>query len=340
MSEQCSYGGAMPVQIKQELADVAVATCDSDEMDVITKGCDDYEATAELEDCGAERLPAGGFGKTICSSGEIGDQGCQGVNVHAGIPTLIYGQTVGAHHEHGLGGLAPGQVADHVTQTVHSYSQARRKLEREGKGRSTRKSSNEAGLTRPHLISNLRQMRPHIPILVLGAAIAACSDPNALAPARAENLVDTVTIFALQQTPINTPSGFSVSSGLVTLSESSGFDFAFDFDEQGRPVLLSLGALGLAQGNTIQPGFQSTDIPFQDIARAPSNGYITDDTLVVDFDTRYFLRSRLVCSALGLPQYAKVEFLSQDTVERTLTFQVLANNNCGYRDLKPGIPSN
>lgn len=182
-------------------------------------------------------------------------------------------------------------------------------------------------------------MRPHIPLLVLGAAVAACGDPNALAPARLDNLVDTVTIFALRQTPVTTPSGYAVNGGLVRLDQTSGFDFAFDFDDQGRAVFLSLGALGLAQGNTVAPGFQSTDIPFDDITRAPSNGYDTEDTLVVEFDGRYFLRSRLICSNLGLPQYAKAEFLSQDTVERTLTFRVLANNNCGYRDLKPGIPT-
>jgi hypothetical protein len=54
----------------------------------------------------------------------------------------------------------------------------------------------------------------------------------------------------------------------------------------------------------------------------------------------YLLRSALICVNLGVPQYAKAEFLSVDSTERTLTFKVLANTNCGYRDLKPGIPDN
>ena len=43
-------------------------------------------------------------------------------------------------------------------------------------------------------------------------------------------------------------------------------------------------------------------------------------------------------SSLGVPQYAKLEILSVNDVARTITFQALANNNCGYRSLKPGIP--
>lgn len=183
-------------------------------------------------------------------------------------------------------------------------------------------------------------MKPHIPLLLFGAALAACGDPNALPNATIDNIVDTVTVFALSNTPVTTPSGFSVNAGPIRLDQNANFDFAFDIDTQGRPLFLSLGALGLAQGNTVPPGFQAATQTFDEITRAPSNGYNTTDTLVVPIGSVYLLRSALICVNLGVPQYAKVEFLSLDTTERTLTLKVLANTNCGYRDLNPGIPDN
>jgi len=183
-------------------------------------------------------------------------------------------------------------------------------------------------------------MKPHIPLLLVGAALAACGDPNALPNARIDNIVDTVTIFALSNTPVTTPSGYSVNSGLVRLDQNASFDFAFDLDAQDRPLFMSLGALGLAQGNTVQPGWQKSDETFDAITRALSNGYNTEDTLVVELGGVYLIRSALICRNLGVPLYSKVEFLSQDLTERTLTFRVLANTNCGYRDLTPGIPKN
>ena len=49
------------------------------------------------------------------------------------------------------------------------------------------------------------------------------------------------------------------------------------------------------------------------------------------------VRSRIVCS-IGVPEYAKVEILSVDDVARTMTLRALANTNCGYKSLKPGLP--
>jgi hypothetical protein len=50
------------------------------------------------------------------------------------------------------------------------------------------------------------------------------------------------------------------------------------------------------------------------------------------------VRSRVVCTALGVPLYAKIQILKfQDS---TLTFEVLADKNCGYKDLAPGLPKN
>jgi hypothetical protein len=43
-----------------------------------------------------------------------------------------------------------------------------------------------------------------------------------------------------------------------------------------------------------------------------------------------------VCTSLGVPLYGKLQILSfQDS---TVTFQVLADRNCGFKDLDPGLP--
>ena len=49
---------------------------------------------------------------------------------------------------------------------------------------------------------------------------------------------------------------------------------------------------------------------------------------------RWFVRS-LVCT-IGVPEYAKLEILS--FADSTVTFKVLANKNCGFKGLEPGIP--
>jgi hypothetical protein len=49
----------------------------------------------------------------------------------------------------------------------------------------------------------------------------------------------------------------------------------------------------------------------------------------------------VVCSGLGVPKYGKMEITAIDPSPgvRTITFRVLTDDNCGYRGLDPGIPT-
>ena len=87
----------------------------------------------------------------------------------------------------------------------------------------------------------------------------------------------------------------------------------------------------------MNPGLLASGKLFVDVHRAPSNGYITTDTVAVDSGDVFVVRSRLVCT-IGVSQYAKLQVLSFDDAQRSVTFRVLANNNCGYKDLDPGFP--
>lgn len=182
-------------------------------------------------------------------------------------------------------------------------------------------------------------MRP-IPCLLLVAGLAACSDPNALPDAQISNVVDTFTISALTGTPIGSPSAYSIADRTPIRTDlSAGFDFAFDIlPGGGTPVLLPRSALGFPTEGALLPGLQERDELFAAITEGVTNGYVTTDTIPVAVGERYIGRSRVVCSALGVPKYGKFEILAVDAAARTITIQSLVNENCGYIGLEPGVP--
>lgn len=171
------------------------------------------------------------------------------------------------------------------------------------------------------------------------ALAAACSDSNSLADPTSENFVDTVTVGSLTDTPVTTSSGYSVSTGPIRTDQTAEFDFAFDIEGDpatGQPVLLPRAALGLSSTNTADPGLQKRNEAFDDLEVAPSNGYVTEDKLPVAVGEVYAVRSRVICSALGVPLYAKIEVLRFE--ESSIVLKVLSDQNCGYRGLEPGFP--
>lgn len=156
----------------------------------------------------------------------------------------------------------------------------------------------------------------------------------------AENVVDTVTIFALRGTPIGSPSGYDVATGTNVRTESEAFDIAFDIDSLDVPRIFPGGALGLSEA----AGIQSTDQDFFDIDDPPVEGYVLDSAVVVGVDSVFIVRSRPYSGGcpfyLGsLPRYGKFQVLEIDLASRLIVMQSLVNVNCGYRQLIIGIPS-
>jgi hypothetical protein len=176
-------------------------------------------------------------------------------------------------------------------------------------------------------------------VLVPLALAAACSDSNSLGDATEVNVVDTVTLGALEGTSISTPSGYRISTGPVRTDQTVEFEFAYNVrrldDGSYQRVLLPLAALGLTGTNQVEPGLQRREESFDDITHAPSNGYVSDSAVPVQLGERYVVRSRVVCS-IGVPLYGKLQILGfQDS---TVTFQVLTDQNCGFKGLLPGLP--
>lgn len=186
-------------------------------------------------------------------------------------------------------------------------------------------------------------MRPLRPLLlplslsfVLAATTAACGDDEFLASV--PNVVDTVTVAALTGTPVSQPSAFSVADGIPVRTDQANFDFAFEIQDDGTPVFLPVAAMGLPTGSSAQPGLQLRPEAFEAITVARSNGYITEQPVPIAVGQVYMARSRIVC-AIGVPLYGKLEILELGD-DRTVTFQVLTNNNCGFTGLEPGLPPN
>ena len=176
-------------------------------------------------------------------------------------------------------------------------------------------------------------------LLAAVAFLASCAEDDLPSPT-IENVVDTLTIGALWGTPVGTPSAYRMlESHLVRTDLSAAYDFLYDVDPDDGPTLYPAEVTGVIPPSSSNPGLQFADVAFDSILSARSNGYITDAPIPVDSGSVLYLRSLVTCG-LGVPYYGKMEVLSIDTVAKTLTFLVMVNQNCGYRDLDPGLPQN
>jgi hypothetical protein len=181
-------------------------------------------------------------------------------------------------------------------------------------------------------------IRRILPLLML-SALAACSNSDNLPDPTAENFVDTVTVGSLTDTPVTTSSGFRVGARQAIRTDiDSDFDFAYDIEgdpASGTSVIVPRAALGIDEGSSAFAGVMRQSESFDSIEVAPSNGYVTDQSVPIALGERYIVRSRVRCS-LGVPVYAKIEIIGFE--DSSVILKVLANTNCGYRGLQPGFP--
>jgi hypothetical protein len=181
-------------------------------------------------------------------------------------------------------------------------------------------------------------------LLAFAAVVGACSDPNSLADSTVTNEVDTVTLWSLSRGPLTQPTAYSINArnGVRTYEAGSAFEFVFDVTPDDRPVFIPTDLLGLLSTNAIKPGLKRppAGVDFDQMTRAPSNGYIVSDTIpVVEGDLFYIRTTVSTCSILSVPLYGKMKVISVDTALKTVTLQVLADQNCGYRSLNIGLPN-
>jgi hypothetical protein len=174
--------------------------------------------------------------------------------------------------------------------------------------------------------------------LAILVGVVACGGDNGIGAATIPNVIDTFTVASLVGGALQAPSAYSITANnVVRTYETIAFEFAYTAD-QGNNYFLPLAVLGLSPGTALKPGLLKSDLTFDEVTKAAQNGYITEDTVQVDSGDVYMVRSSDICTSLGVPQYAKLQVISIDPAAHTLTFQALANNNCGFRGLNEGIP--
>jgi hypothetical protein len=176
--------------------------------------------------------------------------------------------------------------------------------------------------------------------VVLAAALlvtAACGSTTGLPAASSANVVDTVSLYALDGTPLPAPSGYNVPSrSVVRTDRLASFDIAFNITAAGQPVLLPTGALGLGRAS----GIQLQSVGFDAVTLAPTSAYVDTTAVPVDSGTVVVVHSRPTTCAIGIVvfYYGKIAVLAIDTVARRIDLQILVDQNCGYRGLEPGVP--
>ena len=170
------------------------------------------------------------------------------------------------------------------------------------------------------------------------ALLVACNSSLGLPNAQVPNSVDTVTLYALRGTPVGTPSAYAlIGPAIVHTDQSPVFDFAFDIDSE--PVLLPSGVFPGLQKNS---GFQKANAAsFAAVTAAPTVGYVGDRRLAISVGTLALVRSRNQICADGSSRalFAKLHVLALDLSARTVRFEVVVDQNCGYLSLLPGLPT-
>lgn len=175
---------------------------------------------------------------------------------------------------------------------------------------------------------------------LVAGVFSACNNPLALPTPSSDNVIDTVTIYALRGTDIRLPSAFDIVLGTLSRTDrAEPFDFAFDFDSTGQAVLLPAGALGLSAG----AGLLTSTLSFDSLLSAPTTSYDSLSALPIKRGQVLIGRSRLSTSncLLGtpVPRYAKFRVLGIDPQTRSARLEALVDLNCGYRSLAPGLPT-
>ena len=170
-------------------------------------------------------------------------------------------------------------------------------------------------------------------------ATAGCGATQ-LAPATTDNVIDTVTMGSLRDAALRFPAGFDVTIGRpIRTDQTSSFDFIYTTDSVGRHLLLPLHAItGLGNTSGSNPGFIRQTVSFTQVTAAPTDTYLTTDTLVIAAGEVLAVRSRVACY-LGVPQYGKLHVLDFDDTLHTVRLEILSDTNCGYKNLEPGLPT-
>jgi hypothetical protein len=181
-------------------------------------------------------------------------------------------------------------------------------------------------------------------LVAVGAVVAlnGCGDPTAIDP-QFENIDTTRVVFAISGTPPNLPTALLVRGAApVRIDAAFNFDLAFDINGAGEVIAYSARKLGSEITATHRVGIQFTDEQFDAVTKAPKTNYVYDSTYVLPVGKVFLIdvldSSCSQFSILGPNIRAKAVVTNVDVAARSIEMDILANPNCGFVTLTPGLP--
>lgn len=180
-------------------------------------------------------------------------------------------------------------------------------------------------------------------LAIVTFAIADCHSGTGVPSGPDVNVEDTVSLYALDGTALDLPSGLIVASTphAVRTDLTADIDFAFNL-VGGKALLLPTGAMHLGIGS----GIQHQTATFDAITVAPGGFYVDSVADTLQVGTVAVVHSRplsagsvTVCLTGVGYFYAKLQVLAIDTLARRIDMRFLADQNCGYKSLTPGNPT-
>lgn len=177
---------------------------------------------------------------------------------------------------------------------------------------------------------------------VLGAITAtACGYGN---PAPTVNIAtDTLIAFAINNSPAFEPSGFDLfSQSMVRVDDNLSFDVAFDVDSAtGQAIVYPVVLVSNGFITTRHVGLQRIVVPYDSATYGLRTGYQFDSSYALSpGQSLYIVTNPVACQVDPNPSlYGKLVVDSVNTLDRTIHFRSTVDPNCGFRQLKPGIPT-
>lgn len=179
-------------------------------------------------------------------------------------------------------------------------------------------------------------------LAIFGSA-AACG--NLTRPkAQTDNSTDTLTVYALNGTPVSFPVGiwlFGRTSSVI--SSNFDFDLAFDIDTAGNTTMYTVRYIAGTLSGAHSVAVQRVSGSFDGLTKAPSTGYIADSLFTTKVGDVFAIStsdpSACSFSVYSSVIYAKLEVMNIDPVARTVKARFTVDPNCGFFSLVPsGIP--
>lgn len=127
---------------------------------------------------------------------------------------------------------------------------------------------------------------------------------------------------------------------VVDATGTPNFQLALDLDAQGRVLLIPVIALLDTPGRPVSVGLVRSSVPFDQLGRAPTSGFVTDSTVTAQVGETWVVQLQAGICTFRDPFYAKLVVDGVNPQTKRLAVRFLLNANCGYRDLTEGVPRN